>query len=46
MLSAANATLVMFADPKVLDRARVGLRQRLRLAAPAGPGPAPTARVP
>jgi hypothetical protein len=34
MLGAANATYVMFADPTVLDRARVGLRQRLLLAAP------------
>jgi hypothetical protein len=34
MLGAANATYAMFADPTVLDRARVGLRQRLLLAAP------------
>ncbi|WP_214322844.1 TetR/AcrR family transcriptional regulator [Nonomuraea sediminis] len=35
LLALANSTYVMFADPKVFDRARVGIEQRLRLARPA-----------
>ncbi|MFI6604211.1 TetR/AcrR family transcriptional regulator [Nonomuraea sp. NPDC050536] len=34
LLALANSTYVMFADPKVFDRARVGIEQRLRLASP------------
>ena len=35
MLAMGNSAYVLFADPAALDRARVGVRQRLRLAAPA-----------
>jgi hypothetical protein len=34
MLAMGNSAYVLFADPAALDRARVGVHQRLRLAAP------------
>jgi AcrR family transcriptional regulator len=35
LLVAANLAFPLFGDPKILDRARVGVRERLRAAAPA-----------